>query len=40
MAITDAVSSALRAPLAPRTWWETLHLVLGALADGAGPQLR
>jgi hypothetical protein len=40
MAITEAVSSALRAPFAPSTWRETLHLVLGALVGGAGPRLR
>jgi signal transduction histidine kinase len=35
MAITDAASSALRAPFAPSTWRETLHLVLGALVGVA-----
>jgi hypothetical protein len=34
MAITDAAGSALRAPLAPRTWWETLHLTLGRWSVG------
>jgi hypothetical protein len=40
MAITEAVSSALRAPLVPSTWRETLQLVLGALVGVAAAAYR